>query len=53
MKKTVLTYGLISRVVGAALMLADVPFVDGGSKALILGHAGIVPSALLSTRARS
>jgi hypothetical protein len=47
MKKTVLTYGLISGVVGAVLLLAHVPFMDGSSKGLIYGYAGIVLSALL------
>ena len=47
MKKTVLTYGLISGVIGAVLMLAHVPFMDGSSKGLIVGYAGIVLSALL------
>ena len=47
MKKTVLTYGLISGVIGAALMLAHVPFMDGSSKGLIVGYTGIVLSALL------
>src|SRR6185503_9505110 len=47
MKKTVLIYGLISGVIAAVLMLAHVPFMDGGSKALILGYTGIVLSALL------
>ena len=47
MKKTVLTYGLISGAIAAVLMLAHVPFMDGGSQALIVGYAGIVLSALL------
>lgn len=47
MTKTVLTYGLISGVIGAALMLAHVPFMDGGTRSLIVGYAGIVLSALL------
>jgi Protein of unknown function (DUF4199) len=47
MKKTVLTYGLVSGVIGAALLLAHVPFMDGSSKALIVGYAGIVLSALV------
>ena len=47
MKKIVLTYGLISGVIGAALLLAHVPFMDGGSKSLILGYTGIVLSSLL------
>jgi hypothetical protein len=47
MKKTVLTYGLISAVIAAVLLLAHVPFMDGGGKALFLGYAGIVLSSLL------
>ena len=47
MKKTVLTYGLISGVIAAVLMLAHVPFMDGSSTALIVGYTGIVLSALL------
>jgi len=47
MKKAVLTYGLISGVIGAALMLAHVPFMDGSNRALIVGYAGIVLSGLL------
>ena len=47
MKKTVLTYGFISGVIAAVLMLAHVPFMDGSSKGLIVGYAGIVLSALL------
>ena len=47
MKKTVLTYGLISGAIAAVLMLAHVPFMDGGSKGLIVGYTGIVLSALL------
>jgi len=46
MKKTVLTYGLISGVIGAVLLLAHVPFMDGSSKALIVGYAGITLAAL-------
>ena len=47
MKKTVLTYGFISGVIGAVLLLAHVPYMDGGSKALIFGYTGIVLSSLL------
>lgn len=47
MKKTVLTYGLISGAIGAALLLAHVPFMEGGTKDLIVGYTGIVLSALL------
>src|SRR5512140_3723918 len=49
MKKTVLTYGLISAVIAAALLLAHVPFMHSleGSKGLILGYAGIVLASLL------
>jgi hypothetical protein len=49
MKKTVLTYGLISGVIAAVLLLAHVPFMDSlkGSKGLIAGYTGIVLSSLL------
>ena len=47
MKKTVLTYGLISGVIGVVLMLAHVPFMDGSNTALIVGYTGIVLSALV------
>jgi hypothetical protein len=49
MKKTVLTYGLISGVISAVLMLAHVPFMHSleGTKGLIVGYTGIVLSALL------
>jgi hypothetical protein len=47
MKKTVLTYGFISGGIAAALMLATLPFMDGGGKGYIFGYTGIVLSALL------
>ena len=47
MKKTVLTYGLISGVIAVVFLLAHVPFMDGSSKSLIIGYTGIVLSALL------
>jgi hypothetical protein len=49
MKKTVLTYGLISGVIAAVLLLAHVPFMHAleGTKGLIVGYTGIVLSALL------
>src|SRR2546430_1488095 len=49
MKKTVLTFGLISGAVSASMMLITVPFVDaiGWKKGEILGYTGIVLSALL------
>ena len=49
MKKTVLTYGLISGAIAAVLLLAHVPFMEslGGTKSLIFGYTGIVLSALL------
>jgi hypothetical protein len=48
MKKTVLTFGLISGAVSAAMMLVTIPFVDkiGWEKGEILGYTGIVLSAL-------
>lgn len=49
MKKIVLTYGLISGVIAAVLLLAHVPFMDslGYNTSLIVGYTGIVLSALL------
>jgi hypothetical protein len=49
MKKTVLTFGLISGAMSAATMLATVPFADkiGWEKGEILGYTVIVLSALL------
>lgn len=47
MKKTVLTYGLISGAIGAVLLLAHVPFMDGGVGSLIAGYAGILLAALV------
>jgi hypothetical protein len=49
MKKTVLTFGLISGAVSAAMMLATAPFADriGWEKGEILGYVTIVVAALL------
>ena len=47
MQKTVLLYGLISGVIAAVLMLAQVPFMDGSNRSLIVGYAAIVLSGLL------
>lgn len=47
MKKIVLTWGLISGVIAAGLMLAHVPFMDGSNRALLLGYGGILVAALL------
>jgi uncharacterized protein DUF4199 len=49
MKKTVLTFGLMSGAVSAALMLATLPFVDalGFDKGEIVGYTAIVLSFLL------
>ena len=49
MKKTVLTYGLISAVIAAVLLLAHVPFMHDleGTKGLVVGYTGIVLSSLL------
>ena len=48
MKKTVLTFGLISGAVMAAMMLMTLPFVEkiGWEKGAILGYTTIVLSAL-------
>jgi hypothetical protein len=47
MKKTVLTYGLVSGAIATVLMLAHVPFMDGSRRALVVGYTGIVLSALV------
>jgi len=49
MKKTVLTFGLISGAVSAVTMLATIPFADriGWKNGEILGYTAIVLSALL------
>lgn len=49
MKKTVLTFGLISGAISGAMMLCTLPFVDsiGFEKGEILGYTTIVLSALL------
>jgi hypothetical protein len=49
MKKTVLTFGLISGAISAAMMLVTTPFVDkiGWDKSEILGYTTIVLSALM------
>ena len=49
MKKTVITFGLISGVISSVLMVCTIPFVHriGNDKALILGYTSIVLSFLL------
>lgn len=49
MKKTVLTFGLISGGIAAAMMLLTLPFLEkiGSSKGYIVGYTTIVLSALL------
>jgi Protein of unknown function (DUF4199) len=49
MRKTVLTFGLISGAVSSAMMLATVPFADaiGWDKGAIVGYTSIVLSALI------
>jgi hypothetical protein len=49
MKKTVLTFGLISGVLSSAMMLTTLLFVDrvGFDRAAIVGYTGIVLSFLL------
>jgi len=49
MKKTVLTFGLISGALSAAMMLITIPFADaiGWENGEILGYTSIVLSALL------
>ena len=49
MKKTVLTFGLLSGAVSSILMLATVPFIDriGFDRGVIVGYTAIVLSFLL------
>jgi hypothetical protein len=49
MKKTVLTFGLISGVLSSVLMLATVPFMHkiSSTEGLLIGYTGIVLSFLL------
>ena len=49
MKKTVLTFGLISGVISSLMMVATVPFMDriGFDKGAIVGYTAIVLSFLL------
>ena len=49
MKKTVLTFGLISGVFSSLMMVATVPFLHkiGSSKGLVIGYTAIVLSFLL------
>ena len=49
MKKTVLTFGLISGVISSSLMVCFIPFYNriGNDRALILGYTSIVLSFLL------
>ena len=48
MKRTVLTFGVLSGLVSAALMFATLPFLEkiGFDKGLIVGYTGIVLSLL-------
>ena len=49
MRKTVLTYGLISGILSTVMMLATLPFLEklGGSKGYIFGYTAILLAALL------
>jgi hypothetical protein len=49
MKKTILTYGLISGILSAAMMAATVPFLHtlSGSKGYLVGYTAIVLSFML------
>ena len=50
MKKTVLTFGLISGVISSVLMCATIPFLrdsEHGDKGLLIGYTAIVLSVLL------
>src|SRR4051812_29299173 len=49
MKKTVITFGLISGAIASLLMAAYVPFMDKGSfeQGLVIGYAGMIAAFLL------
>jgi hypothetical protein len=49
MKKTIITFGLISGAISALMMVATVPFADriGFDKGLVIGYTSIVLSFLL------
>jgi hypothetical protein len=49
MKKTVLTWGLVTGTVSAAMMAASMPFMDriGFDRGMIIGYTSLVLSALL------
>src|ERR1700730_12678561 len=49
MKKTILTFGLISGAISSLMMMATVPFADriGFDKGLVIGYTSIVLSFLL------
>lgn len=49
MKKTVLTFGIISGAISSLMMLSTIPFVDkiGFDKGVVLGYTAIVLSFLL------
>ena len=49
MKKTIITFGLISGAISAVMMVATVPFADriGFDKGAIIGYTSIVLSFLL------
>src|ERR1700732_3022937 len=49
MKKTILTFGLISGAISSLMMVATVPFADriGFDKGLVIGYTAIVLSFLL------
>jgi hypothetical protein len=50
MKKTILTFGLISGIISSVLMCSTLPFIhdlDHGDKGLIVGYTSIVLSFLL------
>ncbi len=47
MKKTILTFGLISGAISSALMLATIPFADKLGHSLLLGYTTMVLSFLL------
>lgn len=47
MKKTILTFGIISGAISSAMMIATIPFANHGSGSVVIGYTSIVLSLLL------
>jgi hypothetical protein len=52
LKKTILTFGLISGAISSVMMIATVPFADRIGHSYVLGYATIVPDGGVGARDR-